>query len=86
MHGQIQENPKGRVMNRSGDLHIPKIKNATDFGHLILVMPYFQVFYCFDIKRVSGPVVPLLGLWCPWRACGVPDRPVVPPGPKGGGS
>ena len=42
--------------------------------------------------------MPLLGLWCPWRACGAPVRPVVPligrwcpwqacgaPGPQGGG-
>ncbi|KAF0297732.1 hypothetical protein FJT64_004840 [Amphibalanus amphitrite] len=26
-------------------------------------------------------VVPLAGLWCPWRACGAPARPLVPLGP-----
>ena len=23
-------------------------------------------------------MVPLVGLWCPWWACGAPARPVVP--------
>ena len=30
-------------------LPIPKIKNSSDFGHLILVVPYFQFFYFYFI-------------------------------------
>ena len=42
-----------------------------------------QTWY-IDRDRLVGwhgkdrPVVPLVGLWCPWRACGAPDKPVVP--------
>ena len=45
----------------------PKLKNSTDFGHLILVVPYFQFFFCFFyILYFFRPVVPL-----------GPGRPVV---------
>ena len=47
-------------------LPIPKIKNSTDFGHLILVVPYFQFFFLFFIFFVF-----LLGLWCPWALAGL---------------
>ena len=75
-------------------LPIPKIKNSTDFGHLILVVPYFQFFFVFYIFCFFRPVVPLgpgrpvvsllgrrcplTGLWCPWKDCGAPDKPEMP--------
>ena len=36
-------------LNYCVPLPIPKIKNSTDFGHLILVVPYFQFFFVFYI-------------------------------------
>ena len=54
-------------------LPIPKIKNSSDFGHLVLVVPYFQFFiYFLFFKACGGPDRPLLPLG--------PGRPVVPLG------
>ena len=30
----------------------PKIKHSTDFGHLILTMPYFKFFSFYDYKQI----------------------------------
>ena len=63
-------------------LPIPKIKNSSDFGHLILVMPYFQFFifiFILFLFLFLRPVVPL-GTDRPVVPLGT-DRPVVPLGP-----
>ena len=47
-------------------LPIPKIKNSSDFGHLILVVPYFQFLILIFILFIF-----ILGLWCPWALTGL---------------
>ena len=44
------------------------MKNSTDFGNLVLVVPYFQFLFIYLFIMPLGPgrlVVPLAGLWCP---------------------
>ena len=48
----------------------PKLKNSTDFGHFISLVPYFQFFFFKLFFK--------LGLWCPCLTGGAPGRPVVP--------
>ena len=52
--------------------HIPA--RPTDFGQFICVL--FSVFSLFYFS-VLWPVVPLLDRWCPWQACGGPEKYVV---------
>ena len=64
-------------------LPIPKIKTSTDFGHLILVVPYFQFFFfLFLVSHVmtgapARPLVPLERLW--YLPTLPPDKPTVGP-------
>ena len=62
---------------------MPKIKTSTDFGHLILVVPYFQFFFSlFLVSHVmtgapARPLVPLERLW--YLPTLPPDKPTVGP-------
>ena len=71
-------------------LRIPKIKNSTDFGHLILVVSYFQFFLYFFIfvNKVTlrpysdGKDLGFAGFQELYSVCG--SRRVLTSGPWGG--
>ena len=73
--GGSRKTPRGGSRIEVVPLPIPKIKNSSDFGHLILVVPYFHFFHFWSVSR---PVVPLAGLWCPRAPRGDHD-PYDPP-------